>query len=124
MAGYNHVTLVGRLTKDPDVKTVGDNRLRTSFTLSVNRPYKDSNGKGVYDFFNIVSWGKMAEIGKEYLKKGENVLVDGRIQTRTYEQDNQKKWFTEIVADAFSFLSSKNGNGYKKDVKQEEKQEA
>ena len=113
MADYNHVTLLGRLINEPEIKKVGDERMRTGFTLAVNRPYKDGSGKSVADFFNIVSWGKLAEICNEYVKKGETILVDGRIQSRSYEQDEQTKWITEIVADSFSFLGRKNGNGKK-----------
>ncbi len=122
MADYNHVTLVGHLINEPDSKKVGEDRSRTSFTLAVNRPYKDNNGKHVTDFFNIISWGKLAEIGQEYIKKGEDVLVDGRIQARSYEKDNETKWITEIVAESFSFLGKKNGNGASRS-KEEQKAE-
>ncbi|MFC1517023.1 single-stranded DNA-binding protein [Candidatus Margulisiibacteriota bacterium] len=118
MADYNHVTLVGRLINEPEAKAVSDDRLRTGFTLAINRPYKDNNGKSVSDFFNIVAWGKLAEICKEYVKKGEDLLVDGRIQSRSYEQDNEKKWITEIIAESLSFLGRKNGNGKPKSEKE------
>jgi single-strand DNA-binding protein len=107
MADYNQVILVGRPVKDPDVKTVGEDRLRAMFTLAVNRPYKDNDGKSVADFINIVSWGKKAELTKEYVKKGVPILVDGSLQCRSYEQENEKKWITEIVAESYSFLNSR-----------------
>ena len=114
MGDFNRATLVGHLINEPEAKEVGDERLRTSFTLAVKRPYKDSEGKQVTDFFNIVSWGKLAEICQEYVKKGSDVLIDGRIQSRSYEQDSQTKWITEIIAESVSFLGHKNGNNGKK----------
>ena len=115
MADYNHVMLVGRPTAAPEIKTVGDDRKRSGFTLAVNRPYKDANGKSVSDFFPVVAWGKLAEVIGEYVKKGEDILVDGRIQSRSYEQDSATKWITEIVAENFTFLRHKNGHGQKKE---------
>ncbi len=109
MADYNHVMLVGRPTAAPETKTVGEDRKLSTFTLAVNRPYKDQNGKSVADFFHVVSWGKLAEVIGEYVKKGEDILVDGRIQSRSYEQNSETKWITEIVAENFTFLRHKSG---------------
>ena len=108
MADYNHIMLVGRPTAAPETKTVGEDRKLTTFTLAGNRPYKDKDGKSVSDFFHIASWGKLAEVIGEYVKKGEDVLVDGRIQSRSYEQNNETKWITEIVAENVTFLRHKN----------------
>ena len=109
MGDYNHVTLVGTLINEPDKKTSEDERLRTNFTLAVNRPYKDNSGKSVADFFNVVAWGKLAEIVNEYTKKGDSVLVDGRIQSRSYKADGTTKWITEIICDSISLLGKKGG---------------
>jgi len=117
MADYNHVTLVGRPTGEPEIKSIGEDKKRSFFTLAVNRPYKDGNGKHPADFFSVVAWGKLAEVIGEYVKKGENVLIDGRIQSRSYEQDNATKWITEIVAESCSFLSSKKSNCFHKEEK-------
>ncbi len=105
MSAYNHVTLVGNLVKDPEIKKIGK-RSKTDFTIAVER-YKGKDQEAEVDFFNVVSWGKLAEISGDYLKKGKKVLVDGKIQVRSYEVDGQRKWITEIIAESFKFLSVK-----------------
>lgn len=105
MSAYNHVTLVGNLVKDPETKKIGK-RSKTDFTLAVER-YIGKDKEAEVDFFNIVSWGKLAEIGAEYLKKGKKVLVDGRIQVRSYEVDKQRRWITEVIAENLKFLTAK-----------------
>ena len=105
MSNYNHVTLVGNLVKDPEVKVV-NKRSKASFTIAVERSFGKDKVE-VVDYFQIISWGKLAEICGMYLKKGKKVLVDGRIQIRAYEVDNQKKWVTEVVAENCKFLSVK-----------------
>lgn len=109
MKGYNHVTLVGNLVKDPDKKEIGESSL-TNFTLAVNRGYKKSEGSQNVDFIPVVSWGKLADICSDYLEKGKRVLVDGRIQVRNYEKGEEKKWSTEIVADEVTILSAPSKN--------------
>jgi len=88
MAGYNHVTLVGNLVKDPEVN-------ETEETITVER-YAGKEKEPEVDFFNIVSRGKLAEICLTHLKKGKKVLVDGRVQVRSYEVEKQRCWITEI----------------------------
>jgi single-strand DNA-binding protein len=105
MSSYNHVTLVGNLVKDPDTKKVGK-QSKTDFTLAVER-YAGKDKEVEVDFFNVVSWGKLAEISGEYLKKGRKVLVDGRIQVRSYEVDKQRRWITEVIAENLKFLTAK-----------------
>jgi single-strand DNA-binding protein len=102
---YNRTTLVGRLTKDPEIKNISDKTNKTNFTLAVDRPYKKEDGSYYTDFVNIIAWGKLAELGSKYLRKGMPVLVDGRLQVRNYEKNNQKRWITEIVADNVQLLS-------------------
>ena len=109
MADYNHVTLVGRPVQNPELMKISDDRIRSTFTIAVGRPYLDHSGKKLTDFFTVVSYGKLAEIVKECCKKGEDILVDGRLQGRSYEVDNVTKWITEIVADNISFM----GKSYK-----------
>ena len=104
MKGYNHVTLVGNLVKDPEKKDVGNTK-KASFTIAVNRNYKKNDEQEV-DFIPVISWGKLADICGDYLSRGKRVLVDGRIQIRNYEKDDQKKWMTEVVADEITILSS------------------
>lgn len=103
MKSYNNVTLVGRAVKDCDIKTIGENN-RAYFTLAVDRPYKDTDGKHPADFLNITAWGKLAEICNDYVKKGCLILVNGRIQSRSYEVEEQIKWITEIVAESLNIL--------------------
>lgn len=107
----NKVVLIGRLTKDPDVRTLDSGSTVATFTLAVGRTFKDRNGERGTDFIPIVAWSKTAELCGEYLKKGNQTAISGRIQTRTYE-DNEgtKRYVTEVVADEVTFLSSKNEN--------------
>lgn len=105
MKSYNNVTLVGRSVKEAEMKKLGDSdNCRATFTLAVDRPYKDSDGKHPVDFLNIVTWGKLAEICSEYVKKNCLVLVSGRIQARSYEINGETKWITEIVGDSINIL--------------------
>jgi single-strand DNA-binding protein len=104
MKSYNNVTIVGRAVRDTELKSVGEDSNRAMFTLAVDRPYKDSDGKHPTDFLNVVAWGKLAEICHDYIKKGCLVLVSGRIQSRSYEIEKETKWITEIIADSINVL--------------------
>ncbi|MBQ4583751.1 MAG: single-stranded DNA-binding protein [Bacilli bacterium] len=105
----NKVILVGRLTKDPEMRTTGSGVAVTSFTVAVNRPYSDQSGERQTDFINCVIWRKQAENVARYCNKGSLVAVEGRIQTRSYDhQDGSKRYVTEVVCDNVTFLSSKN----------------
>lgn len=108
----NKVTLIGRLTKDPELKfTSTNNKAVASFTLAVNRPYSNKQGEKEADFIPIVVWGKTAENCGNYIGKGSLVGISGRIQTRSYDgQDGQKRYVTEIVADEVHFLDRKGQN--------------
>ena len=105
MSDYNHVTLVGNLTSKPETQTI-NGKCRTTFTIAVHRDFK-VNGEEVTDFININAWGKLAEICEQYLDKGKKVLVDGRLQIREYTDKDEKKWFTEVIADTMKILSPK-----------------
>lgn len=107
MKSYNNVTIVGRAVKDCESKAVGEQN-RSMFTLAVDRPYKDSDGKHPVDFLNIVAWGKLADICADYIKKGCLVLVSGRIQSRSYEIEKETRWITEIVAESVNILEYKS----------------
>ena len=98
---YNHITLVGNLTKNPETKTVGKKQ-QTKFTIAVER--WTATTKNEFDYFNIVTSGKLAEVCNDYLKKGKKLLVDGRVQVRKESTGN---WVTEIIADNVKFLTSK-----------------
>jgi single-strand DNA-binding protein len=104
---YNHVTLVGRLAQDPEITELKQGeQLRCSFTLSVDRPYKNSAGKSEADFLRVVTWNKLAEVCGSYLSKGKLVLVEGNIETRKYEKEGQMHYITEIAAGSIKFLES------------------
>lgn len=104
----NKVFLIGRLTKDPDLKYLSNNTPVVSFSIAVNRTYENQNGQREADFINIVVWRKQAENVKKYVNKGSLVAIDGRIQTRNYDgQDGKKVYVTEVVADNVQFLDSK-----------------
>lgn len=97
----NKVVLVGRLTKDPELRyTPGSNIANLTFTIAVNRPFKNANGTYDADFIPVVVWRGLAEMLAKHLKKGARVAVDGRIQTRSYDgNDGQKRYVTEVIAD-------------------------
>jgi single-strand DNA-binding protein len=107
----NRVVLVGRLTKDPELKYTPNGVAVATFTLAVNRQFSNPQGEREADFLNIVVWRKAAENVANYLKKGNLAGVDGRIQVRTYEQEGKRQYFTEIVADNVQFLEPKNSSG-------------
>ena len=105
----NRVDLVGRLTRDPELRyTPSTNRPVASFTLAVNRNFTNQNGEKEADFINCVVWDKQAENLSKYQKKGSLISVEGRIQTRSYDdKDGKKVYVTEVVASHVGFLESK-----------------
>ena len=101
----NKVILIGRLTKDVDIRYTEAGKAVANFTLAVDRPYKNQKGKQEADFIRIVVWGKLAENCGNHLGKGRLVAVDGRLQIRSYEgQDGGRKYITEVVAETVKFL--------------------
>ena len=107
----NKVVLIGRLTRDPELRYTGSNTPVATFSLAVNRNFQNQNGEREADFINIVVWRKQAENCKNFLTQGSQVAVEGRIQTRTYDDQNgQKRYITEVVADNVEFLGSKNSS--------------
>lgn len=104
----NRVVLVGRLTKDPDLRYTTSGIAVATFTLAVDRGFKNANGEKETDFINCVVWRKPAENVANYLKKGSLAGVDGRIQTRNYEgQDGKRVYVTEALAESIHFLEPK-----------------
>ena len=107
----NKVVLIGRLTRDPELRYTGSNIPVATFSLAVNRNFSNQQGEREADFINIVVWRKQAENVKNYLTQGSQVAIDGRIQTRSYDDNNgQKRYVTEVVADNVEFLGSKNSS--------------
>lgn len=113
----NRVVLVGRLTKDVDLKYTPNGVPVASFTLAVNRTFTNQQGEREADFINVVVWRKPAENAANYLSKGSLAGVDGRLQTRSYEgQDGKRVYVTEVVADSVQFLEpKKQGGGQQRD---------
>lgn len=104
----NKVILIGRLVRDPELRYTGSNTAVATFTVAVNRTFANQNGERETDFINVVVWRKQAENVKNYLTQGSQVAIDGRIQTRNYEDQNgQKRYVTEVVADNVQFLDTK-----------------
>ncbi|MDD2203427.1 MAG: single-stranded DNA-binding protein [Bacilli bacterium] len=104
----NKTFLVGHLTKDPDLKYLSNNTAVATFTVAVNRTFTNQSGEREADFINVVVWRKQAENVKKYLSKGSLVGIDGRIQTRNYEnQEGKRVYITEVVADNVQFLGPK-----------------
>jgi single-strand DNA-binding protein len=104
----NRTILVGRLTKDPDLRYTPNGVSVATFTLAVNRPFSNKEGEKEVDFINCVVWRKPAENVANFLKKGSLAGVDGRIQTRNYDgQDGKKVYVTEVLAESVQFLEPK-----------------
>ncbi|EGQ3122380.1 single-stranded DNA-binding protein, partial [Staphylococcus pseudintermedius] len=102
---------VGRLTKDPEFRTTPSGVSVATFTLAVNRNYKNKNGEQQADFINCIVFRKQAENVNNYLSKGNLAGVDGRLQSRSYEnQEGRRIFVTEVICDSVQFLESKNNN--------------
>lgn len=107
----NKVTLIGRLTKDVDLKFTQSGKAVGSFNLAVNRNFKNQSGETEADFINCVVWDKKAETLANYTKKGSLLGVVGSIRTRNYEnQQGQRVYVTEVLVDEYQFLDSRNDN--------------
>ncbi|MBF7051072.1 MULTISPECIES: single-stranded DNA-binding protein [Streptococcus] len=105
----NNVVLVGRMTRDAELRMTQSNTAVASFTLAVNRPFKNQNGEREADFINCVIWRQAAENLANWCKKGALVGITGNIQTRNYEnQQGQRVYVTEVVADNFQLLESRS----------------
>lgn len=108
----NRVILVGRLTKDPELRYTPNGVPVATFTLAVNRTFTNQQGEREADFINCVVWRKPAENVANYLKKGSLAGVDGRVQTRNYEgQDGKRVYVTEILAESVQFLEPRSSSG-------------
>jgi single-strand DNA-binding protein len=105
----NNAIIIGRLTKAPEMRSTQSGTSVCSFTVAVDRRFKNQNGEKETDFIPVVVWRGLADNCGRYLSKGSQVGVSGRIQTRNYEaQDGSKRYITEIVADEVQFLSTKS----------------
>lgn len=107
----NKAILIGRLTRDPELRTTPTGRNVCQFSIAVNRTYTSASGEREADFINCVVWDKQAENLCKYQKRGNQIAVDGRIQTRNYDdKDGKRVYVTEILASNISFLDAKGTN--------------
>ena len=106
----NRFFATGRLTKDPEKRTTQNGTSVCTFTLAVDRRFKNANGEREAYFFQVVCWRQVADLSAQYLSKGKQVAIAGEIQMRSYEKDGQKRYVTEVVADEVQFLSPR-GDG-------------
>ena len=107
MNSLNKVQLIGNVTAQPEVKETPSGQSVASFSLATNRSYKDASGEkqDQAEYHNIVVWGKLADITEQYVTKGKKLYIEGRIQTRSWETDNGKRYKTEIVGESLLMLS-------------------
>ena len=96
----NLVTLIGRLTRDPELKYSQSGKAFTKFSIAVTREFNRDEA----DFINCIAWDKRAETICEYLRKGRRIALQGRLSARSYEQNGETKWITEVVVDKFDFI--------------------
>ncbi len=109
---FNQVVLMGNLTRDPDLRQIPSGQSVCSFSLALNRSYKDKNDtwQEATDFVDVVAWGSLGERVAQYVTKGRPVLVSGRLQSRQWEQDGQKRSKLEVVANEVTFLGGRGDN--------------
>ena len=108
----NRTILVGRITKDPELKATQSNISFVNFTLAVNRQFKDDKGETQVDFIQCIVWRKQSENLARYVKKGALLGIEGRIQTRNYETEEGTRYITEVVCDTVQFLETKSDSNY------------
>jgi len=122
MASLNKVILIGNLGKDPEVRVTASGNAMASFSLATKESLKNREGKREErtEWHNVVLWGRLAEIARDYLHKGRQVYIEGRLQTRKWEDKNgNARYTTEVVADAMQMLGSKNDGGQQTEKKEE-----
>lgn len=105
----NKVILLGRITAKPEIRYTGSNVPYVRFTVAVNRQFNNQDGTRDADFINIIAWRKQAEVICNYFDKGNQIAIEGRLQTGSYDgQDGNKRYTTDVVLDQFHFVESKN----------------
>ena len=109
MSGINKVILVGRLGKDPEIRTFENNVKKASFTLATSEYFKDKSGNRIEqtEWHNIYCWRNLAENAEKYLNKGKLIYLEGKLRTRSWEDNGNKRYITEIEASTFTILSPK-----------------
>jgi len=113
--GFNKVVVLGNLTRDPELRSTPNGQNVASFSLAVNRSWKNASGETqeAVDYFDCVAWGKAGELISQYMQKGRAILVSGRLASRSWEQDGNKRSKVEIVVEDFNFIGdgSRGGDG-------------
>lgn len=108
MASLNKVMIIGNLGKDPEMQYTASGDAVTKFSVAASETWtKDGQRQERTEWFNVVAWRKLAETCAQYLTKGRQVYVEGKLQTRTYEKDGETKYFTEVIADQVRFLGER-----------------
>lgn len=108
----NRIILIGRLTRDPELRYTPGGTSVAKFTLAVDRPFLDKQGNRGTDFINIVAWRKLGELCAQYLGKGRLAAVEGRLEIRAYDdKDGNRRWMTEVIADNVRFLDRAGSPG-------------
>ncbi len=104
----NKIILIGRTTKDCDIRSTSTGKQVASFTLAVDRDFKNAQGEREADFLPCVVWGKLSEVCEKYVTKGKQIAIAGRIQTRNYEdKDGQRRYITEVIVSDLQLLGSR-----------------
>lgn len=113
MVGLNRVQLIGRLGRDPELKSIPNGKKVCEFSMAVNRRWKNKGGENqdVTDWFNIEAWDRLGEICGEYLRKGSLIFVEGRLQTNTYEENGSTRYFTKVILSQMQMLDKKGDRG-------------
>ena len=120
----NRVILIGRLTRDPELRYTPTGVATTTFTLAVDRPFTNQSGEREADFLPVVTWRQLAETCANYLRKGRLTAVEGRIQVRSYENNEGKRvYVTEVIADNVRFLESNRDNNGQSSSRQNDNQD-
>lgn len=111
--GFNKVVLMGNLTRDPELRNTPNGQSVASFSLAVNRSWKNAQGETqeAVDYIDCNAWGKAGEIIAQYMQKGGAILVSGRLQQRSWEQDGQKRSKIEVIVEDFNFVGGGAGGG-------------
>jgi single-strand DNA-binding protein len=111
--GFNKVILMGNLTRDPETRQTPNGQSVTNFALAVNRTWKGQDGstQEQVSFIDCVAWGKTGEVIAQYMQKGRPILVEGRLDQRSWEQDGQKRSKIEVIVDTFNFVGGGNDGG-------------
>ena len=109
----NKILLLGRLVADPELRYTAAGKAVAQFTLAVDRPFAGQDGKKEADFIPVILWGKTAEAAANYSFKGQRLLVEGRLQIRSYEtKDGSKRWATEVIGNSIEFIEKKESSGF------------